>query len=141
MFFVVSFFKVLHLPLCSNLVSVTSFHDTTRKAPLAHHAPCSFGARTQGKQEGSPLVGPSPGEREPWKLPRMPHVSVGLFLSGMMDAHTHTHTLALTLAHTHPHTQEMIGLSELPVVHKACTRRPISSSMGYVWQFTPLGGK
>ena len=58
---------------------------------------------------------------------------------------THTYTLiplpSHLRAHTHTHTKEMTGLSELTVVHKACTRRPISSSMGYVWQFTPLGGK
>lgn len=51
----------------------------------------------------------------------------------------HMHPLTLTLAHTYTH--EMVGLSKLTVVHKACTLRPISSSMGYVWQFTPLGGK
>ena len=54
---------------------------------------------------------------------------------------THTYTLIPSPSHLHTHTEEMTGLSELTVVHKACTRRPISSSMGYVWQFTPLGGK
>lgn len=102
LFFVVSFFEVLHLPLCSHRVSMTSFHDA-RKARLAHEASCSFSARTQGKQEGSPRAGLSSREnREPWKLD-CPHVGAGLFLSGMMDAHTHihTHTLTLTLAPTH----------------------------------------
>ena len=95
LFFVVSFFEVLHLPLFSNRVSMTSFHDT-RKARLAREA-SSFAARMQGKQEGSPRGGLSSREnREPWKL-ECPHISTGLFLSGMMDAHTHTHT------HTHTH--------------------------------------
>lgn len=54
-------------------------------------------------------------------------------------------TTSLSHMHIRPHmhipTQEMVGLLKLTVVHKACTLRPISSSMGYVWQFTPLGGQ
>lgn len=42
--------------LCSSRVSPTSSHDTG-KAALAHHAPCLFGARMQGKQEGVSLSG------------------------------------------------------------------------------------
>ena len=105
LFFVLSFFEVLHLPLCSDRVSMTSFLDT-RKARLAHEASCSFAARTQGEQEGVSEGLSSRESREPRKL-ECPHVSAGLFLSGMMDArtHIHTYTLALTHAHTHTHTQ------------------------------------
>lgn len=79
-----------HLLLGSNPVSMTSFPDS-RKAALAPHAPCSFGSGTLGRQEGFLWAKPSLGNREPWKWPRTPDISVGLFLSGMMDAHTHTH--------------------------------------------------
>lgn len=90
--------------LCSSPVPLTSFHGP-RKVALAHHAPCVFGARRGF------WVDHSWGNRQPWKLPRMLRVRVGLFLSEMTDAHAHahTHTPSLWHLHTYPHTQEIIG--------------------------------
>lgn len=76
------------------------------KLPLHTTLPIYLGPGRKGNRRDH-----SWGNREPRELPRMPRVRVGLFLSGMMDAHAHadTHTPSLWRLHTHPHTQEMIG--------------------------------
>lgn len=80
------------------------------KLSLHTTLPIYLGPGHKGNRRGF-WVDHSWGNREPWKLPRMPRVRVGLFLSGMTDAHAHahTHTPSLWHLHTHPHTQEMIG--------------------------------
>lgn len=126
-------------PSLFNHVSVTSFHDIGMVA-LAHQAPCASGARMQGEWEGYSEQIPAGVIGSQWKPPRRPDDRVWSRQERWRIAHTHP-SLSHLHTSTHARTQEMVGLSQLTVVYKACTLRPISSSMGYVWQITPLGGK
>lgn len=106
-FFWFSFLTFFHLPpSLFNHVSVTSFHDI-RMVALAHQAPCASGARMQGEWEGYSEQIPGWSDREPWKPPRRPDVSVWSRLvrndGGSHTRTPHSHTC------THPHTGTHTG--------------------------------
>lgn len=81
-----------------------------------------FAARPQGQAGRDSLSRASFSNREQRKLARRPDISISFPVSGMRGS-SMPFTLTLTLSHpyTHTPTQEMVGLSEPTVVHKACT--------------------
>lgn len=81
-----------------------------------------FAARPQGQAGRGSQSRASFSNREQRKLARRPYISISFPVSGMRG-NSMPFTLTLTLSHPHMHTptQEMVGLSEPTVVHKACT--------------------
>lgn len=81
-----------------------------------------FAARPQGQAGRDSQSRASFSNREQRKLARRPDISISFPVSGMRGS-SMPFTLTLTLSHpyTHTPTQEMVGLSEPTVVHKACT--------------------